>query len=311
MSLLGVSQEMQAEVKRESDNALAEQARSLYHHRKDRSLSRQQFEAAWRKLIEENVPVFFNDPILALEDSVSSGLFTIEFARAMKKRSFRIVAGRIKFRMPPGLAKVAKKRNKEYAKVFETLIKFPDENEWEAEPSGPTQMTVSGQDLTRLLLRTTFLNLFTSLEVYLQDTLTQAIFSSREVFAHYSEKLDDDDIPTNLKGKTLRKWDYVSRWPEVIQQSLLFPYHEFETRVNFRYRAAFGFEIVKFPKLNRLAHFRTVRHELVHRGGARLGVPLVSIKERDVIELAHLVYELASFVETHRRKQQQVPAKRS
>ncbi len=172
-------------------------------------------------------------------------------------------------------------------------------------------MTVPGQDLTRLLLRATFLNLFTSLEVYLQDTLTQAIFASREVFARYSEKLDDDDIPTNLKGKSLRKWDYVSRWPEVIQQSLRFPYHEFETRVNFRYRAAFGVEIVKFPKLNRLAHFREVRHELVHRGGARLGVPLVSIRERDVIELAHLVYDLASFVETHRRESVAVAAKTS
>lgn len=309
MSLLGVSQEMQREVKRESDRALAEQARDLYAYRKDRSLSRDQFLSAWRKLLEANVPVFFNDPILALEDSVSSALFTVEFGRAVKKRTFRFVAGRIKFRMPSGLASVARKRNKEYAKVFETLFKLPDGSERETEPSRPTRMTVSGEDLTRLLLRATFLNLFTSIEVYLQDTLAQAIFSSRDVFVRYSQNLDDDDIPRSLTGKSLRKWDYVARWPEVIQQSLRFPYHEFETQVNFRYRAAFGFGIVKFPKLNRLAHFRTVRHELVHRGGARLGVPLVSIRERDVIELAHLVYDLASFVETHRRKIKQVPGK--
>src|SRR5947209_6409532 len=97
MSLLVFSEEMQRQVKRESDKALAEQTRDLYPLRKDRSLSRDQFKVAWRKLLEANVPAIFNDPIFALEDSVSSALFTIEFGRAIKKRTFRFVAGRIKF----------------------------------------------------------------------------------------------------------------------------------------------------------------------------------------------------------------------
>ncbi|SRR6266699_587375 len=297
MSLLGASREMQEETKQESEKALEQQARELYPRRQDRSLSQDQFHAAWRKLVEANALFFFNDPILVLEDSISSALSTIEFARAMKNRKFRVTMGKIKFSMPPGLARVAKEHNKQYAKIFETLIKL---EEREPEPTRPTRIDVLGSELTSFLLRSTFLNVFTSIEVYLQDTLAVAISSSRDVFEAYSKNMDDDDIPTKLKGKSLRKWDYASRWPEVIQQSLRFPYHEFETGVNFRYRAAFGFEIVKFPELNRLVHFRTVRHELVHRGWTRLGVSLVEIKERDVIELARLAYALASYVETHR-----------
>ena len=70
--------------------------------------------------------------------------------------------------------------------------------------------------------------------------------------------------------------------------------------MSYRFRACFGFELKSFHGLKRLAYFRNLRNRLVHRGSVRLGLPLVEITRKHVFELAHLAYQLADYVESHK-----------
>lgn len=286
------------EVRRESEKQMHFLARQLYPLRLKKELGRGEFEKQLRRLLEEKAADIFLDPLLGLQTVLETVLTIVELAEAVERRKFRVRAGRIVLAYPPGLQRVAKTRGDSYRDLFRPLVETSNMEQGAAEDETTGPGALKGTDVKKLLLQYAFLRLFTGIEVFLQDTLVRAL-RDRDVWTHFSEGIRDEDVPTRWDdGRRITKFDYARRWQDVMTLLLRFPYHDFEGKVSHRYRAAFGFDLKRFPDLDRLVHYREFRNTLVHKGSARLGVPLVEVSEQNVIELARVTLRLAEYVET-------------
>ena len=285
----------------EAEKQLRAQVKALFPYRRNRDFNKSQFAAAYRELLEKQLaPQVAADPLMALQDAVQTSLTVLALAMAVEKRGFSIPSDSANVRVPRGLQRMLDDREERFERLFGQLIDLPELEEKESEPEGSEKVKVEGRQVKRLFLQSAFLRMFTAIEVYLQDSLVQALTDAK-TFRKFSSRISEEDIPTRWdNGSKIRKFEYASRWNEVIAIVLKFPYHDFEGKVSYRYRDCFEFDLVKFKGLKRLVRFRDIRHVLVHQGSTRLGMPLVDIGEKDVLELVGLGLQLADYVESRR-----------
>lgn len=283
---------------RESEKEFRQQVGALYPFRRKRRQTRAAFEKSYRILIEKQFPDLFADPLLALQYALESSVLIVALSSIMENRRFSVAERDLQTAVPRGLQRLFDQRARNVMSLIGTLIDV-DRADREEEPAEQS-LRVKGSQVKRLLIQTALLRLFTAIEVYLQETLVQAL-SQPEGLAEFSKNVDDEDVPAKWPdGRRIRKSEYASRWGDIVTLMLRFPYHEFEGRVSYRYRACFGFDLRKFRQLRRLIHYRDIRHRLVHQGSMRLGVPLVEVSAENVLELAGVAYNLADFVERSR-----------
>ena len=296
-----IPEELSREMMREAETEFQQVVDFLFPLRRNKKLTRKAFEKEYRTLSIEQFAPMAGEPLLPLRDSVDRSMMVVALIDVLEKKTFRVNLRNVKVSVPRKLQRVFNRFDK---KVEELLLALLDESEASSKLAQEQEEPVKVEpgSVRKLLLQAAFLRLFTAIEVYLEDTLTKALGTAESLVA-FSRNLRDNDVPTRWPdGKKIRPVDYALRWNEIVGLILRFPYHEFEGRVSYRFRACFGFELKSFHGLKRLAYFRNLRNRLVHRGSVRLGLPLVEITRKHVLELAHLAYQLADYVEGHKPK---------
>lgn len=283
----------------EAKRQLRAQVNALFPYRRNRALNKSQFAEEYRELLEKQLaPQVAADPLLALQDAVQTSLTVLALAMAVEKRGFSIRSDSGNVRAPRGLQKLLDDRERRFERLFGQLIDIPELEKSGSHSEESGNVKIEARQVKRLFLHSAFLRVFTAIEVYLQDSLVRAL-ADPKAFRRFSSQIPEDDIPTRWEdGSRIRKFEYATRWNDVITAVLRFPYHDFEGKVSHRYRDCFGFDLVKFKGLKRLVHFRNIRNVLVHQGSTRLGMPLVEIAESDVTEIVRLGLQLADFIES-------------
>ena len=292
--LVMIPEELSPAMVREAEKEFRRVVGYLYPLRRDRQLTKVEFEKQYRKASEEHFVVLAAEPLLPLGDTVERALVIVALARLLRRKTFKVRPSHVDVAVPRSLRKKFNQFERQIEGVLLTLL---DESRAGKEIDESESVKVDPVSIQSLLFQAAFLRLFTGIEAYLQDTLVQGL-AGRERALEFSRNLRDEDIPTRWPdGKKIRAIDYAFRWNEILQVILRFPYHEFEGRVSYRFKACFGFDLKGFGGLDRLIYFRNMRNRLVHRGSTRLGLPLVEITESHVLELAKLAYQLAVYVE--------------
>ncbi len=296
-----IPEELSPEMMREAEAEFRQVVDWFYPVRRNRKMTKAEFEKEYRRISQEQFVTLALEPLLPLRDTVDRSMLVVTLSDAMGRRRYRVKLGDVKVTVPRNLQRIFDGFDRKVADVLLPLLDetLADDKSTEEE-RGP--VPVDPSSVRRLLLEAAFLRLFTAIEVFLQDTLMQALGKQARMEA-FSRNVRDEDIPTKWPdGTKIRAVDYAFRWNEVVLSMLRFPYHEFEGRVSHRFKACFGFDLKSFKGLKRLVYFRNMRNRLVHRGSVRLGLPLVEVSRDHVLELARLAYQLAGYIERNKPK---------
>lgn len=288
------------EIERESNRQFRTQVRIFYPLRLDRSLSKPEFAAKYREMLEKSLAPLVADPLIAFQQSVNTSLMILAVARRVSRKAYSVSARSTQVQFPPRIAKEFVRSELRILKMYGQIVDTSDGGQPGPRHLESRVVKVEGKQVGRLMIQSAFLRAFTAIEVYLQDTLAQAL-QNPQTWTRFSESVRDEDIPTHWEdGSRIRKFGYACRWTDVTTQLLKFPYHEFEGRVSHRFKACFGFDLKSFKQLGQLVHYRNLRHVLVHQGSVRLGIPLVDISEHDVKDLIRTGLNLADYVEARK-----------
>ena len=166
------------------------------------------------------------------------------------------------------------------------------------------------------LLPHAFMTIWTGLESYLELRVKHAILYNEKRMHDFVEKRDKF-LPERWRDTEdkIRKVDYWLNLPDIVEEYLTFPYHNFNEKgkMRFVYEDCFGIVITEFEKIAELQRFSEIRHDLVHSGVIYLGVIIGDIQFRDVTRLRNLSLEFVEWLECQIRtgKKSKGPSKHS
>ena len=154
------------------------------------------------------------------------------------------------------------------------------------------KIEVLDESSKKLLYRTLYANVISSMEAYLSDRLIQKVLSSEETKRHFVENFKDfEDVKISLSDIYENIENIESRIKKSLREII---YHHLP-RIRNIYKSTLNIDLGDISDLMKCV---SIRHDIVHRNGKDKDGNLQVINKNDVEELATKVTEFIRNIES-------------